>query len=1661
AEDGSATYYDGTYEGTGQGFKGDIKVSVTIGQGKITEISEIEQKETASYWEQAKTLFASIVSSQSADIDGISGATQSCDGIKAAVKDALAKAQVDPDGWYGSGEGTQSKPYIINTAEQLSKFALAVDQGENLAGKFVALGGDIDLTGVENWNPIGEEGATASAKKFAGTFDGQGKTITGMKITGDAYTAETNLGLFSSLAPSSVVKNLNMTDVNIDAKGSAVLRAGGIAGDTQNGSQDEGTMIDGCSVTGTISADSSGQSLVFAGGIIGRAMTWVKVANTWTDVDATAISRGGSHSGYAGGIYGMSGNNTLIVNVATFGDSYGSSPKSTNFGGMAGGLGGMLTSKVYNVYSMGNVKIGNGGTDHKWIGAIAGEFPSGGMTNQSGNYVYPETGPFRDFGYYAEDIALTIEKWTDGSAETVAADLRAAGTSEKMGTHDKVFETKAVKMARAEMSAQSFADTLNANLKDVRSLLDAYNYGNVNINNWEVTGGKVLPVGDKWVSKDPDAGIFEGGTGTAEDPYQIKTEGQLRDFAGSLNEGVDYEGYHVKVVEDIDISSAPWVPIGGQDYAFNGTFDGDKHTIKGMNAGTQDAPYEMGRDNPYMGFFGVLGKNATVKNLNLTDVSIYASTPQYVFVGGIAAINDASSDTKKAMVVDSCSVTGKMTAVAEKSNAFLGGLVAQQYRGAIINCWTDLDLSCTVKTGNAIAEVGGLVGLNNRGLVANCYTLGDVYGSASRNNGDEGMASTGNLVGVQAGDLVGSYSMGDNETAEYSVYAGELAGWRTGIGKVYSCYYHKDAKLIIDGREVNPPADFGTQVAPGVTDEGDAYVGGIVDELVSFTASDYQGIAAKLNEKFAEYPIDISVYGITGAALKKWKYDSEKSLVAFDTETAQVTYKQPQAEIVPPEVEELFDGTWYGRDPEKKTIVKITVKDNEVVGEPEVISGEQAGTDSYEAALSRAKSKALYGDKTGYGAAKADLFAGGTGTKDDPYLISNEEQLRAIAEALNEDEGFAGVYFKQTADIDVSSKDWLPIGHGILAKVKKAWTQVAVYPFLGNYDGDGHTISSLTIGTEDNPSKDPRMNFTAGLFGFVSGDHYSNEKITEDVRISRLENIKLRDVNINVASEGQNYTGGLLGNAQNGFAINNCSVTGKLSSFSSGSFARGAGLAGNVIRGSVLNSWTDVEITAETDAGNTYAGGLYAIDNRVTSINCYSLGSLTGNAAANNKVHIGGLSGQAGGVHYNCYTMSDVTSLKTTSDAGLAEGRLAGIAVDSKVYYSDGAKLTVAGTEREPQAVGVSVPENPDIIAKTKEEMMSQNFVDELNDNAKQAVENVESLQEIINSQTDLTHVLQFSGKAEDLFKWKLDGIAKLLDPEEEKAIQKQLEKLAMLKEMALSELKDKNVSDYSGENLDELLNVLLDAKERITAATSMDEIEGILKEAKENIDKIKVEKSDDANDKILKELNDLKARIANAKSVDDIESILNEVKGNVDKIIANIDKENQKAEEPKKEEPKAAAPAVEKGKTYKVSGSSYKVTKVAAGSKKGTVTFTKAGNKKSVAVPKTVKLKDKKVYNVNVVAAKAFTAKKIRTVTIGANVKTIKANAFAKSKAGTLILKTKKLTKKSVKGSLKASKVKTIKVKVGTKKVNKNYVKKYKKIFTKKNAGKKVNVKR
>jgi uncharacterized protein with FMN-binding domain len=86
-------YRDGIYCGTGTGFQGEIKVKVTIKKGKINTIEVVKSQDGASYLERASALLTRIIKKQSTNVDAVSGATYSSNGLIEATEAALKKAE--------------------------------------------------------------------------------------------------------------------------------------------------------------------------------------------------------------------------------------------------------------------------------------------------------------------------------------------------------------------------------------------------------------------------------------------------------------------------------------------------------------------------------------------------------------------------------------------------------------------------------------------------------------------------------------------------------------------------------------------------------------------------------------------------------------------------------------------------------------------------------------------------------------------------------------------------------------------------------------------------------------------------------------------------------------------------------------------------------------------------------------------------------------------------------------------------------------------------------------------------------------------------------------------------------------------------------------------------------------------------------------------------------------------------------------------------------------------------------------------------------------------------------------------------------------------------------------------------------------------------------
>ncbi len=93
AEEAEGGYRDGTYEGSALGFGDTITVAVTIRDGQLSDISVLDASgEDRPYYEQAVSVLDRMLSAQSTEVDTVSGATLTAEGLIGAVADALGKA---------------------------------------------------------------------------------------------------------------------------------------------------------------------------------------------------------------------------------------------------------------------------------------------------------------------------------------------------------------------------------------------------------------------------------------------------------------------------------------------------------------------------------------------------------------------------------------------------------------------------------------------------------------------------------------------------------------------------------------------------------------------------------------------------------------------------------------------------------------------------------------------------------------------------------------------------------------------------------------------------------------------------------------------------------------------------------------------------------------------------------------------------------------------------------------------------------------------------------------------------------------------------------------------------------------------------------------------------------------------------------------------------------------------------------------------------------------------------------------------------------------------------------------------------------------------------------------------------------------------------------
>lgn len=234
-----------------------------------------------------------------------------------------------------------------------------------------------------------------------------------------------------------------------------------------------------------------------------------------------------------------------------------------------------------------------------------------------------------------------------------------------------------------------------------------------------------------------------GESGTAEDlgyfiqddgSYTVYTANGLKEWAEAVQTDPTI---NCALTADIDLTGKEWTPVGNSGQTYNGTFDGQGHTITGLNI---SSPSEE------VALFHNIGSGGKVMNLQLKDVTYKGSTA----MGGIAHGNNGT--------ITACSVMGTLTNTT--NNGAVGGIAAINY-GTITACW----FNGTITGGS---NVGGIAVFNLNagsydGKITACYWSGD-----------------GISNGVWGGDDTSGTTKVDNSTVTWQTAVGGMNAALTG-----------------------------------------------------------------------------------------------------------------------------------------------------------------------------------------------------------------------------------------------------------------------------------------------------------------------------------------------------------------------------------------------------------------------------------------------------------------------------------------------------------------------------------------------------------------------------------------------------------------------------------------------------------------------------------------------------------------------------------------------------------------------------------------------------------------------------------------------------------------------------------------------------------------
>lgn len=261
------------------------------------------------------------------------------------------------------------------------------------------------------------------------------------------------------------------------------------------------------------------------------------------------------------------------------------------------------------------------------------------------------------------------------------------------------------------------------------------------------------------------AGGFAAGDGTQDDPFQIETAAQLAHFAKTVNEGEAYLYKYIVLTADIDLANKEWTPIGNHSNPFKGNFNGDNHTVTGM---------QISGELDRVGLFGECTKhnvNSAIKNITVKDSVICGIN----FVGAIVGYAEEINIENCRSIGNTINGKTDVGGICGKIGGYSVGKVSQCYNSSKV-------------TGRG--RVGGIAGMG--GIAENCLNTGEIMiiNKAHQSAGggifgifDDTTASASITACVNLGKVSGGESFGGIVGSTDSKSTGHIS----------NCYYNMDA----------------------------------------------------------------------------------------------------------------------------------------------------------------------------------------------------------------------------------------------------------------------------------------------------------------------------------------------------------------------------------------------------------------------------------------------------------------------------------------------------------------------------------------------------------------------------------------------------------------------------------------------------------------------------------------------------------------------------------------------------------------------------------------------------------------------------------------------------------------------------------------------------